>query len=395
MPPALEALRDHYRHRDRAARAWKRAGGRVVGYLCDNVPEELVLAAGAYPYRLSARPGVGTRAIEQYVQVFAAPFSARNRGVGFSDATLNMLLEGEYDFVDLLVVPHTRKTIQALYRDLQLAGAANAELRLPELYFLDRAYSPFYTSEVFNRARVLDLKSALEKWSGRSIADSALSEAIHLTNVRRGLLQQLARVRADNPPAISGVDALQVLGAAAFLHPREFNPLLQQLLDGIGPDTGCTASPRLFLGGSPMDHLQFYALIEACGATIVAEDHCWGNRSAEEPIDEHMLPLEAIADRYHRRPACSIEFPIQKVVARCTGRATSARVDGAIFTVFEGDGVHVWDTPDEIEALRERGIASLYLKQQPYSIVDPTPLRATIGEFLASLGSAPASGGDR
>src|SRR6478609_9535059 len=102
---AMDALREQYRWRDRAARAWKADGGRVVGYLCDNMPEELIMAAGFLPYRLSGDPTEGTDAIEQYVQPYAPPFSARNRGVGFTDAILNMLLRGRYAFLDYLVVP--------------------------------------------------------------------------------------------------------------------------------------------------------------------------------------------------------------------------------------------------------------------------------------------------
>ena len=118
---ALEELRTQYRDRDAAARAWKAGGGRVVGYLCDNVPEELIVAAGFLPYRLSGDPMEGTEAIERFVKPFAGPFSARNRGVGFTDAMLNMLLRGHYAFLDYLIIPHTRKAIQAYYRELTLA----------------------------------------------------------------------------------------------------------------------------------------------------------------------------------------------------------------------------------------------------------------------------------
>src|SRR5690348_8343331 len=117
MPAALEILRTCYRERDRAARTWKQAGGRVVGYLCDNIPEELILAAGLFPYRLSGDPGASKDAIDRYVQPFAPPFSARNRGSGFTDAMLTMLLEGRFEFLDFLIVPHTRKSIQAMYRE--------------------------------------------------------------------------------------------------------------------------------------------------------------------------------------------------------------------------------------------------------------------------------------
>jgi benzoyl-CoA reductase/2-hydroxyglutaryl-CoA dehydratase subunit BcrC/BadD/HgdB len=121
---------------------------------------------------------------------------------------------------------------------------------------------------------------------------------------------------------------------------------------------------------------------------IVAEDHCWGNRCSEFPLDPSMPPFEALAERYHRKPACSIEFPMARVVDRCLARATSARVDGALFFVLEDDGVHVWDTSAEIAAFEQAGIPCLHLKQQPYWITQPDPLRATIQAFVDRLTSS-------
>src|SRR3569833_455455 len=175
---AIERFREAYMHRDQAAREWRAQGGRVVGYLCDIVPEELVIAAGFLPYRLSGDPHAARGAIEQYVQPFAAPFSARNRGVGFTDAMLEMLHAGEYDFLDYLVVPHTRKAIQAYYRELTLAKQRHPELQLPELFFLDRAYTPFYAAEVFNREQLLSFKAQVETWAGAPIDPSALADAV-------------------------------------------------------------------------------------------------------------------------------------------------------------------------------------------------------------------------
>ena len=53
---ALEVMQKHYRQRDLAARDWKKNGGKVAGYFCDSVPEELLLAAGFFPVRLSGDP---------------------------------------------------------------------------------------------------------------------------------------------------------------------------------------------------------------------------------------------------------------------------------------------------------------------------------------------------
>ena len=356
----------------------------MVGYLCDNVPEELILAAGFLPYRLSGDPRHGTEHLERYLQPFAAPFAARNRGVGFVDVILEMLLSGEFDFLDYLIVPHTRKSIQAFYRELTLAQQSNPSLHIPELFYLDRAYTPFYAAEVFNRQLLVDLRDQLQAWSGSAITDAALAEAIEVTNTSKRLLQRLAGLRAADPPRISGVDALALIATAFFMDKREHNRLLQSAIDAAPADR-LRSGPRIFVGGSPLDNVGLYELVEAYGAVVVAEDHCWGNRCGEFEVDTGLPPFEALADRYHRKPACSIEFPQARVVERCVGRACAARVDGAIFFVIEGDGVHVWDTPEEIAGLERCDIPSLFLDRQPYRPEEMQPHRARVAEFLGTL----------
>jgi len=53
---SFELMQKHYDQRDLAARAWKAKGGKVVGYFCDKVPDEMILAAGFFPLRLSGDP---------------------------------------------------------------------------------------------------------------------------------------------------------------------------------------------------------------------------------------------------------------------------------------------------------------------------------------------------
>jgi benzoyl-CoA reductase/2-hydroxyglutaryl-CoA dehydratase subunit BcrC/BadD/HgdB len=382
---ALEILKDHYRRRDQAARAWKANGGKVVGYLCDNVPEELILAAGFFPYRLSGDPRAGRGAVERYVQPFALPFSARSQRPAFAEAMLNMLLDGTFDFIDFLIVPHTRKAIQAFYRELSLASAAFSDLRLPEMFFLDRSYLPFFAAELFNRQRLLELKLKLEEWSGNSLTDSSLAAAIETTNESRALLQHLAHLRAARPSRVSGVDALHLIGSSTIMLRQEHNDLLRRFLDEDDHPPRSQTDARVFVGGSPHDHPQLYEIIESCAATVVSEDHCWGARLAEFPVDTAIDPFEALADRYHRKPACSIAFPMADIVDACTRRAMQANVDGAIFFVMRADAGHIWDTPDEIRALADTGIPSLYLADQPYWTTRADELRGRVSAFVGSL----------
>ena len=323
--------------------------------------------------------------MERYIQPFALPFSARSQRPDFVAAMLNMLLDGTFEFVDFLIVPHTRKAIQAFYRELRLAAAANSDLRLPELFFLDRSYLPFFAAEVFNREQLLELKAKLEEWSGQSLTDGALAAAIATTNENRALLQRLAELRAGRPSRLSGVEALQIIGSSTVMLKQQHNDLLRHFLDEDDHPARSETDARVFVGGSPHDHPQLYEILESCDATVVSEDHCWGTRLAEFPLDTAMDPFEALADRYHRKPACSIAYPMATIVDACTRRATQANVDGAIFFVMRADAGHIWDTPDEIRALADNGIPSLYLADQPYWTARPDELRARLSSFIGSL----------
>jgi benzoyl-CoA reductase/2-hydroxyglutaryl-CoA dehydratase subunit BcrC/BadD/HgdB len=302
---------------------------------------------------------------------------------------LARLLDGTYAYLDYLIVPHNRHAIQAIYQELLRAGATYPELRLPTLHLLDKSWLPYYASEVFNRDRLLDLHRTLEGWAGHPIANEALSQAIAERNEQRSLLGQVAALRAADSPRLSGVDALHVVGASTTMPVREHAALVRALLAGAD-QLPSREGVRVFIGGSPHDNPARYDAIEACGATVVAEDHCWGNRAADLPVRTDLEPLHALATRFHQQPACSITFPMRVTVESCVRRAGLARAEAAIFFDLEHETAQVWETPDEIRSLGERGIPSLHLREQPYRLADPAVLHEQIETFLAPLRTSSA-----
>ena len=386
MAGALAKLEAIYAERDGAARAWKAAGGRVVGYFCDVFPEELVIAAGLLPVRLSGDPSLDpTDTLRKYVGIFAGPFSGGIRSPGSLETALAKVLTGGFDFLDYLVIPHSRKAIGAFYRHLTLAQREYPELRLPELHYLDKAYTPFYASARFDRERLFELRSKLEAWTGKPISAAAVRAAIETVNESKALLARVAEARAARPSRLTGVEALALIGSSLVMPKAEHNRLLREALAELEGRTPA-AQPRVFVAGSPLDQSDLYRVVESCGATVVGEDHCWGNRCAEDPLPElEGDPFEALAERFHRKPACSIEFPLAATVGKCTGRAVAADVDAAIFWVAQTDGIRMWEVPDERRALEARGIPSLYLQEQPYRVADPGPVREQVSAFLATL----------
>ena len=371
---SFEVMQKHYQQRDLAAREWKKTG-KVVGYFCDIVPEELILAAGFFPFRLYGNPSGKTDIARQHI-VPRHPMRE-----DFVHSMLNMLLTGEYDFLDYLIIPHTRDSIHRLYQTLVMLRESNPDIRVPEFHFLDTVHSNLFSGEQYLHNQFMALKNKLEEWSGKSITDTSLSQVIAVTNENRKLLKKVAELRAAEKPRISGADALQIIGTSMFMLKEEHSELLKQYLinekelpyiDGI----------RLFVSGSPLDNLQLYEVIESNNAVVVSEDNCWGNRYSDIPIEESLDPLEAITDRYYNKSPCPRMYPLKWLTEYSVKSAVEARSRGVICYFFENAVAEAWATPDKIKEFQSKGIPVLSLKDQKYLISEPEVIGEIIKNFL-------------
>ena len=375
---AFEAMQKHYQQRDLAARKWKEKGGKVAGYFCNNVPEEMILAAGFFPLRISGDPWGGTEVADSYTEPFYQP-DVRSM--------FNMLLTGRYDFLDFLIIPHSRDAIVALYDHLHKIKQIAPDLKLPDFYLFDILHTRFWLTGLYIRDRVRELKGKLEEWSGKEISNQSLSRAIAIGNENKMLLKKVAALRAAGPPRISGVEALQIIGSSMFMLKEEHNRLLRQFLKEAG-ELPARDGVRLFVEGSPIDNLQFYELVESGKATIVGEDNCWGNRYSDDPLDQSLDPLEAIAERYHLKSPCPRMHSLDRRVNYCLQSAVEAKAQGAIFFFLEWDNAPAWEYPDQKKALEGKGIPTLCFEMQKYLLSDPERerQRTRIKQFVEAIG---------
>jgi benzoyl-CoA reductase subunit C len=374
----FEEMQKHYRQRDLAAMEWKKNGGKVVGYFCDNVPEELILAAGFFPLRLSGDPKGGMDVAKKNLLI---RYSTRE---DFVHSMFNMLLTGKYDYLDYLVIPHARDSIHRLYQLMVEMKQSDPKWKFPVFVFLDATHIPFFPAASYDRDRMIEFKNQLEGWSGKKITNETLSKAIATTNESKMLLKKVAELRSAEPPRISGVEALQIIGSSMFMLKEEHNKLLKKYLEGAG-NLPARDGVRIFVDGSPLDNLQLYEVIESFKATVVADDNCWGNRYSDVPIDTVLPPMEAIVDRYNNKSPCPRMYPINRLVDYCLQSAVNAKAQKAICYVYENDGAETWLTREKVKALEGKGISTISFMNQPYLISNPDELKTGIGKLVSAI----------
>jgi benzoyl-CoA reductase/2-hydroxyglutaryl-CoA dehydratase subunit BcrC/BadD/HgdB len=387
---AFDEFTHAYRERDRAALEWKAQGGQVVGCLGSDVPEELLIAAGFLTVRVCGDPGVGAEAADRYIERAFDPL--------VRSQFARIVLDGAYSYLDHLIVSRSSDALVRVFYYLRELRRLETNLPVPDLYFFDLLHSRYRTSALYNRDRARDLKRVVEGWCGRPLGTEGIAEAIATCEENRGLLRRLAALRAPGAPRVSGVQALQVIGASMFLPREEHSRLLRAFLaeaEEYPPLSGV----RLFVTGSAQDHAHFYELVESCGAVVVGEDHDWGNRHFAGEIDTTADPTDAIVDRYHLRSPSTSRASVSARVTALVEQVRAADAQGVVFYILEKDDAPSWDFPEQRKALEAAGIPVLLLDRQPYQLTDSEGLRRDVGAFVESIVErdrpAQAEGGTR
>lgn len=383
---ALAALRRVYAQPTAYAAERKAHGVRVVGYFCDSLPIELIEAAGALPLRITGYPAPAPEVLE--AKLFALLpkgfWQVRQSGLEFLNHSFGRLVDGTYSMLDALVIPNTRKPLLNMYGQLRAAQAAFPELRLPHLFVLDRAASRVDSARAFNEASVTKFRRDLETWLGVQLDDAKIRDAVETRNATAAHLRTLLAWRRTKPPGISGSDVLSVIGSAMFMGSRDYAELIARIVDA-GPQPG-SEGVRVFIGGSPPDNDRLYRLVESFGATIVGEDHCWGERYADfgPDVDEADV-MGSLARRWDCSAACGFRLPFQATLDNIVRRAQAAHADAVILNVFRHDESQIWDTPGQVAALQAAGFPVLHLAEQPHVLPPSAALTEQIAAFLRSV----------
>jgi benzoyl-CoA reductase/2-hydroxyglutaryl-CoA dehydratase subunit BcrC/BadD/HgdB len=297
---------------------WKAAGGRVAGFFCAHAPEELLWAAGILPVRMRGTGSEDTSCADQYLGSVNCAFVRH---------ALNRVMSGDLAFLDGLLLTNSCDHLR------RLSDICIAKQLAPFCHYIDVPHVNNEASLARLTAQLRVLKEHVESFFAVAISEEQLAEALKLYNRTRLLLSRASRLLAEDAPRVTGSEVLAMAVAAASMPKDRFNALLERRLEQLEARNGTpqTRGPRLMIIGGTLDDPGFLEVIESLGATIVADQLCWGAKTFSNPADEGIDPIEAIARRMLNHLPCPRmlnEYPNR--LASLAEAVHQYRVDGII-----------------------------------------------------------------
>ena len=350
----ITQFREWEQNRHVYAKAWKeRTGGKVMGYFCTYVPEEILYAANILPVRILGCHEQND-VTESHIFGMFCPFCRDCLAQG---------LKGRYDYLDGIMISQSCLHIRQAYTSWVKHIPVDFSYYLPMPNNVQSPHAVTYLTGELNQ-----FKLAVESWIGHEITNDDLKRGIELMNEDRSLMHKLYEFKKHNNPPISGEQTMEVAIAQQMVDKKDHIIELKKLVDELisGKTASKNTGTRLMILGSENDDIPFVRMVESVAGTVVIDDHCVGTRYFWNNVKENSENsdlIELIARRYCERPACPSKDWIDRTrIPHILNLAKEFNVKGAIVIQQKFCDPHELDIPAITKALNENDIKTLFLE---------------------------------
>lgn len=359
----------------------KAAGRKVIGSYCTYVPEELILALDGVSIGLCTGGEWATDMVDQILPRNTCALI--KSAFGFKLGKVCPYVEA----CDLVVGENTCDGKKKAY---EILGHY-----IPGLYVIDLPQMKSDAGKRLLRSEYAKFAAKLEEVTGRKLEAKKLAEAITTVNAKRLALKRLAALRAAIPAPISGLDALLISQVSFYDDPLRFTASLNQLCDELeervrkGEGVVPADHPRVIMSGCPMavPNWKIPAIVESCGAVIVAEESCVGERSTRWLVPEQAGTvgemIGRLVDRYLQID-CAVFTPNPSRLDYVREISGQRRADGVIHYALQFCQPYQMEAGPMLASLEETSIPTLRIDTD-YSQEDVGQIRTRVEAFVERL----------
>jgi benzoyl-CoA reductase subunit C len=317
-----------------------------IGFFCPYVPEELIHAAGAFPFRLMGTP----------VTISHIPAHLPPNCCHLVKSSLESLLQGELDFLKGVIFCHTCDSMQGLSDIWRHQERLPIHFNLMPPTNLDSRHSrPYFKAEMER------FKGFLESHSGK-ITPQGMEASIQLFNrIRKTLGDLYSRRRLTS--GLPGNFFAQIIRAGYLMDRSRYLQLLEELLDVLPQNAESSRDlVPIYLTGNMTHSPSYFSLMEEAGAIVVWDDLCSGARTLRLMAPETLEPMEALIQRYFTSFFCPTKhMGCQAHIETLLEDVKKSEARGVIFLLYKYCEAHYFDYPDLKAALESKGTPTLLL----------------------------------
>ena len=297
---------------------WKENGGKIIGYSCSYIPEEILSAADSIPFRLRGRRDIGLESVDRYMGQVSCTYVKH---------LFETILRDDLDFVDGMLFVNTCDHMRRVYDNVKQYRES------VYTHLIDVPRKSEESQINFFREELNVLRSELELHYATEISDDRLWDAIKVHNETRSLQHRLYNLRKGEKPPITGAETLAVMVAGTAMPKDQYNMYLEELIEELSTEN-CDSNhkARLMVVGSAIDDPEFIRIIEDMGGLVVTDSSCFGTRMFWNEVDETAKdPLSALARYYlSERPGCTHSVGHSKRIDHVKQLSHDFSVDGMI-----------------------------------------------------------------
>ncbi len=354
------------------ASEWKKQGGKVVGLLCSNVPEEVLTAAGIFPVRLMKLAHPTTPLSDAYRPVHTDVYY---------NNVLESVLRDELGMLDGIIATNRDDDMR------RLIDAIDSVKKFPLVHIM---HCPHITSETGVKRFTQEIGHLLEHlealW-GVKVSTAALRKAVKVQNQTRKLIQSVYLLKKGKVLPVTGAETLRLCLAAMSMPKASFNEELEALLPHIKQRKArfAKATPRLMVTGDVLDEPAFVGLVEDAAGPVVIDDLDLGYRYFWGQTDDADKDIITSVARYYLTRPSAPRFPAwEEQVKHMIALAKGYKAEGVVELGLRNSLPTEYRSPSVARDLREAGIPFLSLRVE-YAPSSIEQMRTRVEAFGESL----------
>lgn len=217
----------------------KEEGKKIVAYIGNYIPTELIYAAGAEAYPLGnggepEPPEAVFDDILRYMNPMCRTIAGR----------IKMKLDPISPIADMIACSQNECHVDRLAEYLEILELPVQKVGVPSDW--ERNFAAEYYFE-----QLTELKEKLEELTGNKITDENLKKYIAITNEINDSLRKISELRRKENPPLGGYDFIRIVHAAMLTAPEVANQYLKEIYEELkdAPGKFTKDTPRVFMYG--------------------------------------------------------------------------------------------------------------------------------------------------